>query len=269
VKKSTFFLCFSVVLWSVALIFSSWDKSVLNTINLEQILIPPNYESLFGSDDLGRSIGPRIVSGARLSLFVAAIVLSITSVFGTLLGISSGLIGGKVDLVIMRIIDVFLSFPGILLAIALAGILGGGLHNVVLALSAVGWVGFARLARAQTLRVKQLDHVLVANLLGTTTPKIVCSHILPLIVSPMLVELTYSAGSVILSEAGLSFLGIGVSSPTASLGSMVRDGSFYLMTAPHYVILTGMALMSLVFIINLAGDRLQERLADGYSRNIG
>jgi len=168
----------------------------------------------------------------------------------------------------MRIIDIFLSFPGILLAISLAGILGGGLHNVVLALSAVGWVGFARLSRAQTLRVKQLDHVLVAQLLGTTTPKIIILHVLPLIVSPMLVELTYSAASVILSEAGLSFLGIGVSSPTASLGSMVRDGSFYLMTAPHYVILTGMALMSLVFLINVAGDRLQEKLAEGYSRNI-
>ena len=108
---------------------------------------------------LGRSIGPRIVSGARLSLFVVIIVLTITSVFGTLIGILSGLVGGKFDSVMMRVIDIFLSFPGILLAISLAGILGGGLHNVVLALSAVGWVGFARLSRAQTLRVKQLDHI--------------------------------------------------------------------------------------------------------------
>jgi len=268
VKKSTFVLIFSMVLWSVVLIFSSWDQSVLNTIDLEKILMPPSSESLFGSDDLGRSIGPRIVSGARLSIFVVIIVLTITSVFGTLIGILSGLVGGTFDSIVMRVIDIFLSFPGILLAISLAGILGGGLHNVVLALSAVGWVGFARLSRAQTLRVKQLDHVLVAQLFGTTTPKIIILHVLPLIVSPMLVELTYSAASVILSEAGLSFLGIGVSSPTASLGSMVRDGSFYLMTAPHYVILTGMALMSLVFLINVAGDRLQEKLAEGYSRNI-
>ncbi len=264
-KKSTFFLCISVALWAAALIFSSWDQSSLNAIDLEKILTPPNDEVFFGSDDLGRSIGPRIVAGARLSLFVVIIVLTVTSFFGTLVGIFSGLIGGKVDLVIMRIIDVFLSFPGILLAISLAGILGGGLHNVVLALSAVGWVGFARLARAQTLRVKQLDHVLVAKLLGTTTPKIIRLHILPLIVNPMLVELTYSAASVMIAEAGLSFLGIGVSSPTASLGAMVRDGSFYLMTAPHYVILSGMALMSLVFIINVGGDRLQEQLANRYS----
>ena len=152
-----------MVLWSVVLIFSSWDQSVLNTIDLEKILMPQSSESLFGSDDLGRSIGPRIVSGARLSLFVVIIVLTITSVFGTLIGILSGLVGGKFDSVIMRVIDIFLSFPGILLAISLAGILGGGLHNVVLALSAVGWVGFARLSRAQTLRVKQLDHILVAQ----------------------------------------------------------------------------------------------------------
>ena len=125
-KKSTFFLIFSMVLWSVVLIFSSWDQSILNTIDLEKILMPPNSESLFGSDDLGRSIGPRIVSGARLSLFVVIIVLTVTSVFGTLIGILSGLVGGKFDSIVMRVIDIFLSFPGILLAISLAGIISLG-----------------------------------------------------------------------------------------------------------------------------------------------
>jgi peptide/nickel transport system permease protein len=243
----------------IALVSSVWPPAA-DVVSLPGILAPPGSGALLGRDDLGRSVLARLAAGARISLEVALVVVAVTALFGTLLGLLAGWCGGLVDALLLRLTDVFLAFPGILLAIALAGVLGPGIANVMTALSVVGWVGFARLARAQTLSVKQRDHVAVAHALGVAPPRIVLRHVLPLIAGPLIVEASFACAAVIVAEAGLSFLGLGVQAPTPSWGSMIRDGARYLLVAPHLVLVPGLALASLVVAINLLGDGLRDRL---------
>jgi len=251
------------------LILLSWIAVILlqpllalnpNDINLEHILGKPGDSTWLGEDDLGRPIADRLLIGAQVSLLVAFSVMIVTLVIGTVIGIASAWLGGWVDQLVMRITDVFLAFPGILLAIALAGLLGPGVGNVVLALSIVGWVGFARLARGQTLLLKNRDHVVAARSLGTSSSKIILWHLLPLIAAPLIIEATFAVAGLIIAEAGLSFLGLGVQAPSASWGSMIRDGARYLLVAPHLVIIPAVALFSIVMAINLLGDQLRDRL---------
>jgi len=172
---------------------------------------------------------------------------------------SSGLTGGGwADHVLVRVIDVFLAFPGILLAIALAGVLGPGLDNVIIALAAVGWVGYARLARAQVLVLKNSDQVVAARALGAKATRIIRSHLIPMISAPLIVEASFGFAGVVIAEAGLSFLGLGVQPPTASWGSMIREGTDYMLVAPHVVIAPGLALMTVVLAVNLLGDWLRD-----------
>ena len=159
---------------------------------------------------------------------------------------------------IVRIIDIFIAFPGILLAIALAGLLGPGIANAVIALAVVGWVGFARLARAQTLTVKHREHIDAARSLGTGRWRIGARHLLPLITAPLIVEATFGIASVVIAEASLSFLGLGVQPPAASWGSMIRDGTRYMLVSPHMVLAPGLAILLVVLSINLLGDRLRD-----------
>ena len=227
-------------------------------IALEKILQPPGVSHWFGYDDLGRNIGDRLIMGASTSLTVAFTVVILSFVIGTALGMFGAWCGGIWDKSLVMIIDLFIAFPGILLAIALAGLLGPGLMNAVIALSIVSWVGFARLARVQTLTVKQRDHVLAARALGTPVIWIVLRHILPLIMAPLVIEATFALAGVVIAEAGLSFLGLGVQPPSASWGSMVRDGTTYMLVAPHMVLAPGFAILSLVVSINMMGDRLRD-----------
>jgi peptide/nickel transport system permease protein len=229
-------------------------------IDLALILEPPGTAGWFGYDDLGRPLWDRVVVGARYSFFVAAFVVSISALVGTVVGALSAWHGGWIDHVVTRIIDVFLAFPGILLAIALAGILGAGLGNVVIALAAVGWVGFARLTRAQVLAIRDREHVQAAIALGAGTPRILFRHLLPLISAPLIVEATFGIAAVVIAEAGLSFLGLGIQPPTPSWGSMIRDSGRYLLIAPHMVLVPGLALMLVVLAVNLLGDWLRDRL---------
>ncbi len=231
-----------------------------NLIDLEKLFIGPTGNTWFGYDDLGRDVGPRILVGARVSCAIAFLVVAISVVTGTTIGILLGWNGGLIDLIGVRILDVFLAFPGILLAIALAAVLGPGVENVFIALSVVGWVGFARLARAQTLSVKHRDHVLVARSLGTPVLRICRIHILPLIAAPIIVEATFAIAAVIIAEAGLSFLGLGVQPPTPSWGAMIKEGTRYLLIAPHMAIGPGLALFSIVLSINTLGDSLRDYL---------
>ena len=154
----------------------------------------------------------------------------------------------------------FLAFPGILLAIALAGILGPGIENVIFALAAVGWVGFARLARAQTLSFRHREHVLAAVAMGSGPTRVLIRHVLPLIAAPLIVEGTFGVAGIIVAEAGLSFLGLGVQPPDASWGSIIREGTRYMLVAPHLVILPSMALMLVVLSVNMLGDTLRDHL---------
>lgn len=229
-------------------------------IHLDGMLTPPSPTAWLGYDELGRDVLHRLILGARLSLGIALAVVALSATLGIAIGVVTGYLGGWVDLVVVRVIDIFLAFPGLLLAIALAGVLGPGADNVMIALAAVGWVGFARLARAQVLALKESDHVLAAKALGSSFGVIAMRHLLPLIAAPLLVEGAFALSGAVLAEAGLSFLGLGVQPPTPSWGSMIRDGARYMLVAPHYVLAPGIALSTVILFINLEGDRMRDRL---------
>ena len=259
-KTPLYFALAILAFWSLTTVSIILLPALQTPIDLSLMFARPSLGHWFGYDDLGRSIGTRVITGAATSISVALAVVSITAIVGTSFGICIAWFGRYVDMIGVRIIDIFLAFPGILLAIALAAVLGPGIDNVIFALVAVSWVGFARLARAQTLSVKQRDHVQVALALGTSTMTIIRKHLLPLIAAPLIVEATFAIAAVIIAEAGLSFLGLGVQPPTPSWGSMIKQGTQYLLIAPHMVVAPGLALFSMVFAINILGDRLRDRL---------
>ncbi len=248
-----------IALWVLTGLVGSELGLPANEIDLQQILKSPNLSEWAGHDELGRSIGARLALGARTSLFVALLVVTITTVVGTIIGIVAAYFGGWIDLIVSRLMDLFLAFPGILLAIALAAMLGPGLNNLVIALSVVGWVGFARLARAQVLSVKTREHVMAAKALGSGDATIIFQHLLPLIVAPLIIEATFAMAGTIIAEAGLSFLGLGVQAPAASWGGMIRDGTRYMLVAPHMAVMPGLALFAVIISINYLGDRLRDR----------
>ena len=247
-------------LWVLAAIVASLVDFQPNQIHLDLILAKPSFGHLLGFDDLGREILPRLLAGAQVSLLVVALVTIITASVGIMLGMVSGYYGGWVDRTLMQITDVFLAFPGILLAIAFAAVLGAGLSNLILALCITSWVGYARLTRAQVLSLRQRQHVMAAESLGASTLRIMLKQMLPLLAAPLLVEATYSMAGLVIAEASLSFLGLGIQAPNASWGAMLRDGVRYMLIAPHYVLAVGLSLMTLVLAVNVLGDRLRDYL---------
>jgi peptide/nickel transport system permease protein len=247
-------------LWLLAVLAGYLFKLDPNAIDLNVILHGPGLKHWFGADDLGRDILARILSGVEKSLQVAVTVTVITMAVGVLVGMLAGFYGGRIDSVLMQITDVFLAFPGILLAIAFAAVLGPGLANLILALSLTGWVSYARLTRGQTLSLRNRQHVQAAESLGAGVPRLLFRHILPLMTSILVVEATYSLASVMIAEASLSFLGLGIQAPNASWGAMLRDGVRFMLVAPHYVLIVGACLMSLILAINLGGDYLRDKL---------
>lgn len=252
-------LAFAVVAtWLVLALAASWLAADPYGVRLDRLLWAPGSEAWLGRDELGRPVWDRLLHGARVSLVVALVTVAVSASIGIAVGTVAGLSGGWVDRIIVRIIDVFLAFPGILLAIALAGLLGPGIGNLVIALSVVGWVGFARLSRAQVAGIRQRDHVLAAQALGTARFRIVVRHILPLAAAPLIVEATFGVSSVIVAEAGLSFLGLGVQPPEASWGTMIRDGVRFMLVSPHLVLAPGVALVSIVLAVNLLGDAMRD-----------
>ena len=231
-----------------------------NAIDLQHILASPSVHYWFGSDDLGRDILARVLRGAEISFMVAIVVTIINMLVGVSIGVLAGFYGGKLDRLLMQITDVFLAFPGILLAIAFAAVLGPGMLNLVFALCLTGWVSYARLTRGQTLSLRNRQHVQAAESLGATPLRLMSRHILPLLTSLLMVEATYSLASIMIAEASLSFLGLGIQAPSASWGAMLRDGVRYMLVAPHYVLIVGLSLMSLILAINLGGDYLRDKL---------
>lgn len=246
--------------WVIAIIVGRLFQLDPNAIDLNAILSTPNSANLLGADDLGRSIFARLLRGVEVSFIVAIVVTVITMLLGVVIGLVAGFYGGKIDQILMQITDVFLAFPGILLAIAFAAVLGPGLMNLMIALSITGWVSYARLTRGQTLGLRNRQHVLAAESLGANVPRLLFKHILPLLGSVLLVEATYSLASVMIAEASLSFLGLGIQAPNASWGAMLRDGVRYMLVAPHYVLIVGLSLMSLILAVNLGGDYLRDKL---------
>lgn len=235
-------------------------------VHLEVLLRAPDAAAWLGTDELGRPIAQRVLAGAAISCGIASVAVALSVALGTAIGTLAAWIGGTLDVVLMRVVDVFMAFPGILLAIALAGLLGPGIGNVLIALSAVGWVGFARLTRAQILALKGREHVLMARALGGRPSRIVLRHVLPLVAAPLIVEASFALASMIVAEAGLSFLGLGAQPPTPSWGSMIRQAMQYLLVAPHMLLGPCAALLSISVSVNLLGDRLQDRWQTGSRR---
>lgn len=249
-----------LIFWLVAVVLGRLLQLNPNAIDLNAILSAPNFSYLLGADDLGRSLLARLLRGVEVSLMVSVIVTVITMLLGVSVGLLAGFYGGKIDRALMQITDVFLAFPGILLAIAFSAVLGPGLVNLMIALSITGWVSYARLTRGQALGLRHRQHVLAAESLGASVPRLIFRHILPLLTSILVVEATYSLASVMIAEASLSFLGLGIQAPNASWGAMLRDGVRYMLIAPHYVLIVGLSLMSLILAINLGGDYLRDKL---------
>jgi len=220
----------------------------------------PSASHPFGLDELGRDILSRLLSGARISLMVGLAVVSVSSIVGMLLGSIAGYFGGVVDDAISRIVDVLMAFPGILLAIALVAVLGPSLTNVVLALSIIGWVGYARLVRGQALRAREFDFVQAARALGAGSARIILRHVLPTALPAVVVQATLGMAGAIIAEAALSFLGLGVQPPTPSWGTMLDAGRSHLFDAPHLTIFPGVAIATLVLGFNFLGDGLRDRV---------
>jgi peptide/nickel transport system permease protein len=220
----------------------------------------PSLRHPFGLDELGRDILARVLAGARISLLVGLVVVSVSVVVGVAVGAVAGYAGGLADEAISRCIDILLAFPGLLLAIALVAVLGPSLTNVILALSLIGWVGYARLVRGQVLRVRELDYVAAARALGATTPRLLVRHVIPATLPAVAVQATLGLGGAILAEASLSFLGLGVQPPTPSWGTMLSSGRAHLLDAPHLTIFPGLAIALLVLGFNFLGDGLRDAL---------
>jgi peptide/nickel transport system permease protein len=228
--------------------------------NLALRLERPSVAHPFGLDELGRDILSRVLAGARISLFVGLTVVGISTLVGVLLGAIAGYFGGWLDDLVSRTVDVLLAFPGILLAIALVAVLGPNLRNVVMALSVIGWVGYARLVRGQVLKVRELEFVQAARALGAGTPRILFRHVVPTTLPAVMVQATLGMAGAILAEASLSFLGLGVQPPTPSWGTMLSGGRLHLLDAPHLTIFPGAAIAALVLGFNFLGDGLRDLL---------
>ncbi|TLS76964.1 ABC transporter permease [Mariprofundus erugo] len=231
-----------------------------HAINLEHVLAANSMQHLLGTDPLGRDLLDRLAEGLLLSITVSVAVVAAGALIGISLGLMAGWSGGWLDTILMRLADIVLSFPGILLAIAMAAMLGPGVENLVMALVAVGWVGFARLTRAQVLSLKSVPFIEAAIALGHSAPYIAFRHLLPNIAAPLLVEGSFGIAAVMIGEAGLSFLGVGVQPPNASLGTMIREGAQMMLVAPMMVVWPGIVLFSLVMAVNLWGDALRDKL---------
>lgn len=234
--------------------------------NLLDAQKPPSMLHPFGTDRYGRDMLSRVLIGSTTSIFATLVLVAVITVVGTAIGIICGWRGGKADAVLMRISDVFLAFPGLVFALAVAGVLGGGVQNAIIALGAISWPKFARLARGLTLAQKDSSYMMAAKLSGSSTPKLLVKHILPNIAGPILVTAVLDIGTMMMELAGLSFLGLGVKPPMAEWGSMISDGRVMLQPAPWMVLAPGGAIFVTVMIFNLLGDTVRDYM-DPKQRN--
>ena len=227
--------------------------------DLARRLVGPSWSHPLGLDELGRDMLARLLVGARISMLVGVSVVSVSAAVGIVVGAVAGYAGGWLDALLGRGMDVLLAFPGILLAIALVAVLGPSLVNVVLALTAIGWVSYARLVRGQVLKVRELDYVQAARATGAGVPRILLTHIIPATLTAVSVQATLGMAGAIIAEASLSFLGLGVQPPTPSWGTMLDAGRSHLFDAPHLTMIPGLAIAILVLGLNFAGDALRDQ----------
>jgi peptide/nickel transport system permease protein len=234
---------------------------------LAERLARPSLSHPFGLDELGRDVLSRVLAGARISLLVGLSVVAASAGIGMLFGSAAGYYGGWIDDVISRLVDILMAFPGILLAIALVAVLGPSLTNVVIALASIGWVGYARLVRGQVLRAREFEFVQAARALGAGVPRLIGRHLLPTVLAAVVVQASLGMAGAIISEASLSFLGLGVQPPTASWGTMLAGGRAHLLDAPHLTVFPGVAIALLVLGFNFLGDGLRDALDPQQTRH--
>ena len=225
-------------------------------IDLAGSLSAPSAAHPLGQDEHGSDVLSRLIYGARVSLLVSIVSVLASVLVGLLVGLCAGWCGGWIEEALMRLVDVFLAFPGLLLTIALAAMLGPGLENVLLALSLLGWPGFARLVRAETRSLLQAKYVLASRALGARPTELICWHVLPNMMAPLLVQASFAMAGAILAEASLSFLGLGLPPGTPSWGAMLAEGKQALFEAPHLSLFPGLAIVFTVLTLNLLGDAL-------------
>jgi peptide/nickel transport system permease protein len=251
-----------VVVFTIFALFAPWlaphDPA---SLDLPTRLSTPSNAHWFGTDELGRDIFSRIIYGSRISMLVGSCVVLASLALGLIIGSIAGYYGGAIDRFInVVLMNAFLSFPGILLAIAFVAFRGPGIFNLVLSLSLGGWVGYARLIRGQVLAAREREFVEAARALGASDLRIIVRHILPNIIQPVIVQAAIGMAGAILAEATMSFLGLGVPPPTASWGSMLNDGRAHLFDAPHLVLFPALAVMLAVLSFNFIGDALRDYL---------
>ena len=227
---------------------------------LEERLEPPSLRHPLGQDELGRDILSKLLYGARVSVSVGLAVVVLAGTVGSLIGALSGFVGGRTDAILMRLTDTFLAFPGILLAIALVAVLGPALRHVVLALVAIGWVGYARLVRGQVLQIREQEFILAATAAGVPASRVLIRHVIPNVLPTLMVQASLGMAGAVLAEASLSFLGLGIQPPTPSWGAMINAGRSHLLDAPHLALFPGLAIFVTVMGLNFLGDALVDFL---------
>ncbi len=227
---------------------------------LAERLLPPSAQYWFGSDNLGRDIYSRVVHGAKLTLMIAFVVAAVSGPLGLLIGVVAGYVGGLVDEVLMRLADIFLAFPKLILAIAVAAALGPGLGNAIVAMSIANWPSYARLVRAETLAIRHSDYIQAIRILGASHTRIMVGHVTPMCLSTLIVRVSLDMGAIILIAAGLGFLGLGAQPPQPEWGLMVSDGRNYLVDQWWVSTLPGIAILVVVLGFNLVGDGLRDIL---------
>jgi peptide/nickel transport system permease protein len=251
-----------VILFVILALFAPWiapqDPAAINLpVRLDSV----SHAHWFGTDELGRDILSRIIYGARISMLIGSSVVLTSLGLGLIIGAVAGYYGGAIDrFVNIVLMNAFLSFPGILIAIAFVAFRGPGILNLVVALSLGGWVGYARLVRGQVLAAREREFVEASRALGASDLRIITRHILPNIIQPVIVQAAIGMAGAILAEATMSFLGLGVPPPTASWGTMLNDGRSHLFDAPHLVLFPAVAVMLAVLSFNFIGDALRDYL---------
>ena len=235
--------------------------------DLTQAMQPPGPVHLMGTDTYGRDMFSRVLIGAQTSITSTLVLVAIITVAGTMVGVLCGYYGGSADAFVMRISDICLAFPGLVFAMAVASVLNGGVRNAVIALALISWPKYSRIARSQTLSIKELPYIQASRLAGDTTIQMIFRHVLPNIIGPVLVTSMLDIGTMMMEIAGLSFLGLGAQPPVAEWGSMMSSGRSMLQTYPWIVLSPGIAIFVSVVIFNLLGDTIRDYMDPRNSRS--